>query len=406
MSKTKTKGKSKNTPLHRVLALLLMGIIGLSSAFSVAAFSLQVCIEDEGQITVLTTLKTETDEILEQAGVTVFPDDLVVRDNEDPEYSARITVKRAFQVILTADGESHSLIFAEGTVADALQKAGITLDENDTVVPRAHAELTPDLRISVIRYDNISITADGETRKLSVMEGDAAYALEQAGITMRKEDLLNVPKDTPVYEGMELQVDRVNYRNVTTTEEIPYEMVLEQTNTLYKGEYAEKNPGECGEREIVTREKLFNGEVVGTEEISNIITKEPVNQVILEGTKRRPYPYTRVDLPGTFVDGSGQTVSYKAVMTGSCTAYTAPAGSGTATGRPAKVGNVAVNPNIIPYGTKMYICETNGSLVYGYAVAADTGGALMSNLGLIDLFFDSLADCYHFGRRNMTVYIL
>ncbi len=395
-----------NKQLKRLLALVLMGAIGFSSAFSVAALSLRVCIEDGDQTTVLTTLNTDTDAILEQAGVTLSPDDKVVRDDEHPQYSTLITVKRAFEVVVVADNERHSLIFADGTVEDALKAAGVELDENDTVSPSLKTELTPDLRIFVVRYHNINLTADGETKTYSVAEGDVAYALEQAEVTLRAEDLLNTPKSALVYDGMELQIDRVDYRDVTTTEEIPYQTVVEKTNTLIKGETELKTAGETGERVIVTREKLINGEVVEIEQLSNTVTKEAVNEVVLQGTRPKPYAYSRSDESGTFVDHNGQTVSYKAVLTGSCTAYTAPAGAGTATGRPAQFGNVAVNPNIIPYGTKLYICSPDGQFIYGYAVAADTGGALMNNQGLVDVFYSTLSECYAFGRRTMTVYIL
>ena len=92
------------------------------------------------------------------------------------------------------------------------------------------------------------------------------------------------------------------------------------------------------------------------------------------------------------------------MLTGSCSAYTG--GGTTASGLPAAVGNVAVNPNVIPYGTRLYICSPDGSFVYGYAVAADTGGAFLYGDYLADLYYDTLSDCYSFGIRTMNVYIL
>jgi len=54
----------------------------------------------------------------------------------------------------------------------------------------------------------------------------------------------------------------------------------------------------------------------------------------------------------------------------------------------------------------LYICSPDGSLVYGYAVAGDTGGTLMAGQVLVDLYYDSLAKCYAFGSRKMCVYVL
>lgn len=78
----------------------------------------------------------------------------------------------------------------------------------------------------------------------------------------------------------------------------------------------------------------------------------------------------------------------------------------TSTGRLAQYGVVAVDPKKIPYGTKMYICSADGSVVYGYAVAGDTGGGLVRGQVLVDLYYNSINECYWFGGRQMRVYIL
>lgn len=113
-----------------------------------------------------------------------------------------------------------------------------------------------------------------------------------------------------------------------------------------------------------------------------------------------------VDMPGTFVDDSGNIVTYEKMLSGSCTAYTASPGAITSIGLAPQVGYVAVDPDIIPYGTKMYICSEDGSVVYGYATAADTGGAMLSGRRLIDLYYDTEHECIQFGVRHMNVYIL
>lgn len=70
----------------------------------------------------------------------------------------------------------------------------------------------------------------------------------------------------------------------------------------------------------------------------------------------------------------------------------------TATGDICRRGVIAVDPNFIPLGTKVYIPG------YGYAVAADVGGAIVGNI--IDVAFDSVAECYEFGRKFMEIYII
>ena len=76
----------------------------------------------------------------------------------------------------------------------------------------------------------------------------------------------------------------------------------------------------------------------------------------------------------------------------------------TATGAYATYGVIAVDPSIIPLGSKVYIVSDDGKFVYGFASAEDTGGAIKGNK--IDLCYDSVAECFIFGRRQCTVYIL
>ncbi|MCR5689150.1 MAG: 3D domain-containing protein [Clostridiales bacterium] len=106
-----------------------------------------------------------------------------------------------------------------------------------------------------------------------------------------------------------------------------------------------------------------------------------------------------------YLDENGIPVGYTKKFTGKATAYS---GYGlTSTGRTTMQGSVAVNPKIIPYGTKMWIVSDDGRYVYGYSVAEDTGGFIYwKNAPIADLFMYSEDECNEFGRRNVTIYIL
>lgn len=112
---------------------------------------------------------------------------------------------------------------------------------------------------------------------------------------------------------------------------------------------------------------------------------------------------------GVELDKNGIPKNYSQKLTGRATAYcsTEPGGNHTATGKVAQVGYIAVNPKIIPYGTKMYIKTADNKYIYGCAVAEDTGGFInWSNPPIADLYFDTEAECYQFGVRNIEIYIL
>ena len=102
---------------------------------------------------------------------------------------------------------------------------------------------------------------------------------------------------------------------------------------------------------------------------------------------------------------SGESYTYVDVMTCSATAYTCEGYVGhTYSGTLARVGAIAVDPTVIPLGTKMYVVSNDGQYVYGYCVAEDIGGGIKGNK--IDLYFDTYAECWDFGVRMCTVYIL
>ena len=105
------------------------------------------------------------------------------------------------------------------------------------------------------------------------------------------------------------------------------------------------------------------------------------------------------------LDENGIPVNFTKVLTGVATAY-----SGdpiTATGTVPTYGTVAVNPKIIPYGSLLYIVTADGSFVYGVAKAEDTGGFVKhTNPPIADLYFETEAECYQFGRQNVIVYVI
>ncbi|MGB6714541.1 MAG: 3D domain-containing protein [Candidatus Cybelea sp.] len=136
----------------------------------------------------------------------------------------------------------------------------------------------------------------------------------------------------------------------------------------------------------------------------------PVHRVVLFSKVLRA-PKTRVVAEGIgsspLAEFEAHGIAHMASMTRSvmdamemvATGYTADSAGGggtTAIGRRAGYGIVAVDPRIIPLGTKLYI------IGYGFAVAGDTGGAILGHR--IDLGFDSLHSALLFGRRDVTVY--
>jgi len=76
----------------------------------------------------------------------------------------------------------------------------------------------------------------------------------------------------------------------------------------------------------------------------------------------------------------------------------------TSTGTLCRVGAIAVDPKVIPYGTRMYIVTNDGKYIYGIATAEDCGSSIKGNR--VDLYYNSVAECNRFGIRDCTIYFL
>lgn len=397
-----------NKTFIRSIAIISMFILLASSVFTVSALNQDFEVVDGGDVSNVKVINTDTDKILKRANVSLDPGDKVLRDDVE----SRLTVKRAFDVTIIADGNVNKMQFNDGTVGYALYEAGIELGKYDKINYDFTDELVPDMQIEITRFYNITLNINAKESTVYVPKGTVKNALDYLEIYLSHEDTVSCDLNSPIEKGMYLTVNKIDYNERTETEVIPYATVTIKTDKLLKGEKKVETAGVDGERIVLIREKLVNGVVVESVKTKELSKSDPIDEVVLEGTSEvssnnSSFSKSNEDsIENSSVTVSGKPISYKSVLKGSCTAYTAPSGALTSTGRIAQVGYVAVNPNIIPYGTELYICSEDGSFVYGYAIAADTGGALMDGSALVDLYYDTESECINFGRRTLCVYVL
>ena len=368
----------------------------------------RVSVREDGASQMILAPKGETlSEVFEENGIT-----LGARDMTDTDLTAALMADTAVQIIrsarvfVSADGKRRMVEMTQGTVADALKEADVTLGKNDVVTPAADTALTNGLRIRVQRYLDLTVTADGETSKKSAAAESYRDAAEAMGITLGENDRIlvktadgekQVNADDSVSDGAVIRIVRIRTEEVTETETLPFETTYKDTDELYEGETETKTEGVTGEAKITYTVTYADGEEEGRAVKETEITKEAKNAVVLRGTKEKK---------NVFTDASGAPSSYEYSLTGSCTAYYAPEGAITSIGATPQVGYVAVDPSIIPYGSLLYITAVDGSWTYGYCYAMDTGGAAMCGDIVADLYYDTLEECTAFGRRDMIVYVV
>ena len=320
-------------------------------------------------------------------------------------------ITRISLVTVEADGKKTDVELASGTVSDALKAADVQVNIIDDVVPAENTPIKDGMVVSVRRGLVITVMADGESITKRVVANDAESAIEQAGVELGEHDNIYLVYDETevlaarsgiVRSGAVLRVERITKETAVETEVVAFDTEYKEIEGKYKDQEKVVTRGKNGEKQVTSEVTYADGVEINRTVVSEEVTVEAVNKVVERGTK------TRADSNGngTFVDHTGTTVGYDWAITGECTAYSWEAGSVTSMGTPVQHGYVAVNPNVIPYGSLLYITSPYGEWNYGYCYAMDTGGAAMSGRIIADLFYDSEDYCNEFGRRQMTVYVV
>ena len=297
----------------------------------------------------------------------------------------------ARQVVLTS---------SESDTARVMSLSGIEAEEGDHVYYTAFSGNLASLNIE--RAFAVSIQADGQEYSVKMAVGTVADALEKAGITLDADDYTEPSLDSLVTVGSKITVHRVDYQDKVETQTIPYDTEYVYTSLYFRntGRTTTLQHGAEGEQTVTTRERYVDGELENSMVVDVTTNSAPTNHVV------KTYGAGAPVSPLTGPDGTTNApTSYSQVLTGKATGYYSKSGKGSS-GLGLGYGTVAVDPSVIPYGTLLYITSTDGSFVYGYAVATDTGIAVQKGQILVDLFYETYAESVINGAIQVNVYVV
>lgn len=315
------------------------------------------------------------------------------------------------------NGRAISVVSTAGSVEEFLKENDVELSSGDEINVDKNAEIRSGMVVSIDRAVPVTIVSGGHKIEAGIQEGTVADALKSAGITPDENDRVSPSLDTNVRAGMKITHTVVEATYISKTEVVPYKTVYKKTAALAKDKEQVETYGVAGKVSHKIRINYENGKETSRYEIETTVVREARDEVVLQGTKvaaadsSSKAPNTSRSVPAaassgtsgssgsTKVSGGLSSSSIKKTLRLNATAYTYT-GHRTATGTNPRRGTVAVNPSVIPYGTRLYI---EG---YGYGVAEDTGSFIYSFPNRIDLFMESLGQCYSWGSRTVTVHIL
>ena len=309
-------------------------------------------------------------------------------------------------VITDGDQVKTHITFATDP-ATVLDEAGFRLDEDDTYTT-VHGDGV--FEITVRR--NQTVTVEYEEQKIQVESfGETvAQLLDRLSIPVDGDTRLSAPANAMTFDGMVLTVEQVIRVTENYVAVQPYEVTYYDDPSLPVGVQAVVTEGRAGQVACTATVVYEGGKEVSRTVLSQTVLEHPVNAVVAVGTGAEQDVQAQCGLvigDGIIITEDGQVLTYTGTMQARASAYThTDEGCDfiTATMTHVRIGTVAVDPRVIPYGTRMFIVTNDGAYVYGIATAEDCGSAIKNDR--IDLYFPTDAECWIFGRRDATIYFL
>ena len=398
---------SKNIALK--LLLIFGSIFGVFMMTGLLYFRNDVEIIDEGEKRSVYTVSADPYEILRENHIDLGPYDRIEFSGfENDEVTARLRIYRAFEARVLSDGKETATVYSiDSTVGELLDEFGVKLGEYDRVTPSEDTVLKEGTDISITRAFDVKITADGETVTVPCLDDKVSELLKRADITVDEDDMVTEELDAVISKPCEIKVSRVEIKKEVRDKIVPYQTSYVNSNLLAIGTSEVQTKGVDGKIRTTTTTTYIDGVKTDVKKETKVVTKK-VDEVIANGAAVAT-PYCKIDDP-SIVLKDGRPVDYEYIVSGKATAYTAPAGSGTASGRLAEIGTCAVNPNVIPYGSVLYIVGQNNNICYGYAIAADTGEGMMDGSIPVDVYMGSTEEHYYdscaWGLQYVDIYVI
>ena len=311
---------------------------------------------------------------------------------------AAITIMNMRKTLtISIDGKEETFVTYKGTVQDVLQDKNIAVGVKDKVQPSLESKVSEKETIKIKSAIPVEITANGVQLEVQSADGtigemlkNEEEALQEYGIKFNEDiDEVSPSLDSQIEDNMCVQIVNVEKKELVQNEPINFETIVEKDESLDKSVSKVKSEGVNGEKEV-TYEVVYRDGVETSRNVTSTKTiTEPKNEIVIKGTGQ------------VYATRGGESINYKEKLNCVATAYSGD--RTTATGRspvrnPGGMSTIAVDPSFIPLGSKVYV---EG---YGYAIAADTGGAIKGNI--IDLFLNSSSECWSWGRRPVTVLVV
>ena len=377
-----------------ILLTSFIAFIALTGFITFETTKNTVALNIDGQERTVKTHATTVREFLEEQDILLHKEDYV-SPTEDSKVTNNLKVvwKPAKQVQLSRENEKESIWTTSKTVKDFLREQGIVLNEHDVVKPSLNTALKKEMEIAVKRAFPLTLLDGGVKKETWSTSTTVADFLTQQGVSLTELDRVEPALEDKVMENGTINVIRVEKVTDVVEEPISYAVVTKKDENLAKG--TEKVVTE-GQKGLVSKKyeiTLENGKEVSRVVLNEKKLRDKKDKVVAVGTKAKS-----IQVASRGMENGRQIYVTSTAYTASCNGCSGTTATGVNLHANPNAKVIAVDPNVIPLGSKVYV---DG---YGYAIASDTGGAIKGNK--IDVFFPSKSDAYRWGRKTVKIKIL
>ncbi|MCM3667117.1 ubiquitin-like domain-containing protein [Mesobacillus subterraneus] len=349
----------------------------------------------DGQERVIKTHANTIQDLFNDLDISLRSEDyLSLAVNTKVKDNLSIVWKPAKQVEVIQDQEKKTYWTAADTVKDFLKEQNIVVSEHDKLNLNPDAKLKKDMKIAIQRAFSLKLVVGGKEQDVWSTSTTVADFLSQQGITLNELDRVEPEQKQTVTKDDVINVIRVEKVTDVVEEPINFAVITKNDSNLEKGKQKVVSQGQEGLLSKHYEVILENGKEVSRKLVSEKKVKEKQDKVVAMGTKVIVAQVSR----GTSEPAGKEFYVTSTAYTANCSGCSGRTATGINLRANPNIKVIAVDPSVIPLGTKVYV---EG---YGYAIAADKGSAVKGYK--IDVFFPSTSDAYRWGRKRVKIKIL
>jgi uncharacterized protein YabE (DUF348 family) len=275
------------TVTRAVQALLLVAVVAGTVGF--VAFQKTVTLAVDGETRVVNTFAGDVAGVLDGQEIDVSEHDLVSPALDSPVGDGTtVTVRYARLLTLDIDGESREVWTTARNVDEALDQIGMRTDGAVLSASRSSSIGRDGLALSMRMPKTITIAADGAAEELTTTASTVADAIEEAGVALDGDDRIRPSLSTRLTDDVAIAVTRVTTETASQTIELPYATETRQDPNEYEDFEDVITAGAPGARVRDLRIVRHDGVVAYHVITADRVTAQPVNRVVVVGTKQRP----------------------------------------------------------------------------------------------------------------------